>query len=85
MSDQELREYIKEVITKESAGWYLVPITDQEGPIADRGAASGNEEGDILQDVVGENVFNHLEGKKEDMPRLSREESENKVRIVLRA
>lgn len=85
MSEQELREYIKEVITKESAGWSQGTSMDQEGPIANQGATSAlNEGGDILQEVVREDIFSGLEEKEQDMTRQSGAGREDRVRIVLK-
>ncbi|KJA13352.1 hypothetical protein HYPSUDRAFT_59954 [Hypholoma sublateritium FD-334 SS-4] len=83
MSEQELREYIKEVITKESAGWYPGPITDREGLIANQGAVRATG-GDILQEATGGDVFNGFEGGKKVMTRQSSAEREDRVRIVLK-
>ncbi|KJA13417.1 hypothetical protein HYPSUDRAFT_209558 [Hypholoma sublateritium FD-334 SS-4] len=56
ISEQALRDYIREVITKESTGWNLGPTADQE--------AVKTKEGDILQEVIGDNIVRDLEEKE---------------------
>lgn len=84
MSELQLREHIKDIITKESAGRHQGLIADPEVLIADQGPASANEGGDILQEVVGEDISNVFKGKEKSTTMQSRAERDDRVRIVLK-
>lgn len=77
ISEQVMREYIREVIAKESAEWYLGPTVDRDQEVVK------TEEGDILQEVIGENIVRDLEEQGMDMTTQSTASKEDRYRIVL--
>lgn len=76
ISEQALREYIREVITKESTGWYLGPTADQE--------AVKTKEGNVLQEVIGQNIVHDLEEQASEVHQSNAGGDDGYRMIVLR-